>query len=73
MTNEAKRNEDTVEPLVRLRHPSAASGLADIVELLEERIANEVHYCEQAVADARHDLAVLESANLYKPNTVIGS
>ena len=36
MTNEAKRNEDTVEPLVRLRHPSAASRLADIVELLEK-------------------------------------
>ena len=68
MTNEAKRNEDTVEPLVRLRYPSAASRLADIVELLEELIANEVHYCVEAVADARHDLAVLQAARLYEPN-----
>jgi hypothetical protein len=71
VTNEAKRNEDTVEPLVRLRYPTAQSKLAEIIAKLTDIVTHADHYCNEAVSDARHDLAALEAARLYKPNVAV--
>jgi uncharacterized protein (DUF2126 family) len=51
------------EPVIRLRHPSAAMMFADIVDLLERRIANEAHYCAEAVADDAQVAAGAEGAH----------
>jgi len=62
------RVSGTLAPIVRLRYPTAASKLSEIVAKLEEIDANSDHYCAEAVADARHDLAALAAARLYEPN-----
>jgi hypothetical protein len=59
-------NSTQEKELIYLHHPSAASMLADIIKLLENR-DNPEYYCKQAVLDAKHDLAILETAGLYRP------
>jgi hypothetical protein len=52
---------------VYLHHPSAAALLEEMIKILEDRNTGAERFCEQAVVDARHDLAILESAGLYLP------
>jgi hypothetical protein len=68
MNDKNRPVKDTVEPLVRLRYPTAQIKLAEIIAKLTDIVTHADHYCNEAVSDARHDLAALEAARLYKPN-----
>lgn len=56
---------------IRLLHPVAASQLADIIEMLLERVDNYHVYIPESVAHAQHDLDVLEQAGLYRPGPAL--